>query len=348
MHKYVLLQDPRHNRVFLNKSEKISLAELQIACNKFEGGCENLSTVSIGGINYFSFEMEKEITTVELSILSRLTFVFAIFEVIKLKDHDVFLPVTKEAYEYIDPKISSILKYSGKTNEIFTRLMINVGLLSTNFSSEETINLLDPMAGKGTTLFEGLIQGFNVTGIEIESKPVKELESFFKKFLEKEKFKHITKNGRIHVKETTAAAVTQTFSFAPNKDLFKEEADRKSLSIIHGNSIYAGQYFKKDLFHLIVGDLPCGSGHSKTAWKRNSAATETPGEFLSQSLPGWHKVLKKNGALVVSWNKFLLPKNEILNLLKANGFEIIDSSEYNEFEHKVDLSIKRDFIVAKK
>lgn len=348
MHKYAILQDPGHNRVYYKQSQKLSLAELKIACEKFNGKCHDFATISIANIKYFSFEIETEISEKELGILSRLSFVFAIFEVSELNGKEVLIPVEKQKYEYVDPKISSILKYHGKTNEIFTKMMIDVAMLSTEFDENEVINLLDPLAGKGTTLFEGLVHGFNVTGIEIEAKPVQEIAVFFKKFLEGEKYKHHIQKGRLHVKETTAAAVTHSFSFARSKEEFKDENSRKKLLIINGNSIYTSQYLKKNSFHLIVGDLPCGAALGNTARDKTSAIARNPAEFLAASLPEWYKVLKKKGVLVLAWNKFVMPRKDFVALLEANDFEVLTESPYDEFEHKVDASIKRDIVVARK
>jgi tRNA G10 N-methylase Trm11 len=76
--------------------------------------------------------------------------------------------------------------------------------------------------------------------------------------------------------------------------------------------------------------------------------TRNPFELLTASLPEWFKVLKKGGVLVFAWNKHLMPKDKLITLLEDNGFDVLYESPYNEFEHRVDMSIKRDIIVAKK
>ena len=91
------------------------------------------------------------------------------------------IPKKTAEVHYLDNKISSLLKYQGKTNELFTKMMINVGLLSSDYSYSNTINLLDPVAGKGTTLFEAAVYGFNAFGIEIEKNAVQDSKIFFKK-----------------------------------------------------------------------------------------------------------------------------------------------------------------------
>lgn len=47
-------------------------------------------------------------------------------------------------------------------------MMINVAIHSSVFSCDHTLNLLDPVAGKGTTLFETSTFGHHAFGIEID------------------------------------------------------------------------------------------------------------------------------------------------------------------------------------
>ena len=76
-------------------------------------------------------------------------------------------------------------------------MMINVALMSGGFSDDQRIELLDPIAGKGTTLFAGLIYGFNVSGIEIGKNAVHDASVFFKKNLELERYKHTFSKTKI-------------------------------------------------------------------------------------------------------------------------------------------------------
>jgi hypothetical protein len=44
----------------------------------------------------------------------------------------------------------------------------------------------------------------------------------------------------------------------------------------------------------------------------------------------------------------VLPKDEIIHLMSRHNFEVITESPYDEFEHRVDMMIKRDIVVARK
>ncbi len=348
MYTYLIMQNPSHNRVYYNQAGKLSLAELKIACERFENKCQDIELLTIAGINYLSVKVENQITKKELLLLSRLSFVFALFELVEVNREKHLLPIAKSNYAYINPKISSLLKYPGKTNELFTKMMVNVGLLSSNFDYHENIQLLDPLAGKGTTLFEGAVYGFDVAGIEIKKKSVHEVGVFFKKYLEKEKYKHKATKRKVYGENKSNSSYIQEFEYAASKDEFKKENSRRKLRIVSGNSANANRYFKNNSFHIIVGDLPYGVAHGNAPKNKYSSLTRNPSELLIDCLPGWYKVLKKNGVLVLAWNKFVMPKDDFIRILKNNAFNVFTESAYNEFEHRVDRSIKRDIIVATK
>lgn len=348
MNTYAILQDPGHNRVYYNLSGDLALAELRIAAQRLETPCEKIEIIHIENIRYISLSAVPPLTDKDLQIIARLSFIWAIFEMGTIKDKTCLIPIQKFNYEYLDSKISSLLKYKGKTNEIFTKMMINVALLSSNFDHSQKIELLDPVAGKGTTLFEGVVYGFNTYGIETQGKSTHEANLFFKKYLETERLKHISETRRVAGKSKADAVFIQEFEYALTKEEFKDEDSRKKLGMITGNSQDAAKYFKRNQFHLIVGDLPYGIAHGNTAGKQRDNFTRDPSELITSCLPGWHYVLKKGGTLVLAWNTRVASRQKITPLFEESGFEVLYDSPYDGFQHRVDQSIHRDIIVARK
>ncbi|MDB4334987.1 hypothetical protein OAA06_01370 [bacterium] len=348
MNTYLILQHPGHNRVYYNLSEKLALAELKIACQHLNTTCTDIKLEYLQGIRYLSISTNSTLTKEDVEILSRLSFVFALFKTEEINNQISLIPLLKSEYEKVDSKISSLLKYPGKTNELFTKMMINVGLLSSNFNYNNKIKLLDPIAGKGTTLYEGLVYGFEVSGIEIEQKSTHEINVFFKKYLENERYKHTSKKRQISGKAKGEAVYINEFDFSKSKDDFKSEDLRERLSIVTGASQEAANYYKKENFHIIVGDLPYGIAHGNQSQQKSANITRNPSELLGQCLPQWHQVLKKGGVVVMAWNSFVIAKTKLEEVFNTNGFKVFTQSPYNDFEHLVDKSIKRDIIVAEK
>lgn len=343
---YIILQHPGHNRVYFNTADILALAELRIALKKQAITSEVPSIIILEDIRYISFKTEIALTESDLKLVSRLSFVFALFIMEKQQDTTFLRPLKMDRHEYMDNKISALLKYQGKTNELFTKMMLNVALLSSGFDASENIQLLDPVAGKGTSLFEATVYGYDAYGIEIEPKPVQEAALFFKKYLEKERLKHRRVQRQLYGSNKTEAITIQEFTYAKNKDAFKKEEGLKSLGFVNGNARDAFNYFKKERFHLIVGDLPYGISHGHSASSTYSSKTRNPSAFLEECLPHWYRTLKTKGCIVMAWNAFTIPRTQLAVLFTANGFDVLSEAPYDSFEHRVDQSIKRDIIVA--
>lgn len=345
---YLILQNPGHNRVYYASADKLALAELKLAAAKLTTKTVAIKILEIENIRYLSLETKDDLAKNDINLLSKLSFVFAIFSLDKTNDQICLRPIRKIGYEYLDNKISSLLKYQGKTNELFTKMMINVGVLASDFNYDTKIKMLDPVAGKGTTLFEGAVYGFDVFGIEIEAKSAQETSLFFKKYLETERIKHNATKRQVYGTSKKDAVVIQEFDYANNKQDFKSPELVKKLGIVCGNTKDANKYFKKESFHLIIGDLPYGIVHGNSTDKRKTTITRNPSELLSDSLPEWFKVLKKGGIAIVAWNSFLASRQKLSGIFASHGFEVLSDAPFDAFEHMVDKSIKRDIVVAKK
>lgn len=344
MFQYLILRNPGHNRVFFDQSEKLALSELQICVNKMTQEASEVETTLLEGISYISFKLDSELSNENLKLISRLSFFFALFQ----KKEDLLKPIAQICYEAIPKKISNILKYPGKTNELFTKMMVNVAMLSSKFDLEEPIQLLDPVAGRGTTLFESLVYGYESFGVELDHKSVQESLVFMRRFLKNERYKHQKTERQIAGKNKSEAVYLNEFDFAKSKEDFKNGKHLK-FGMVQGDTRLADKYFKKNTFHLIVGDLPYGIGHGNNTQKAQSGSnTRNPFELIEQSVTAWHSLLKKGGVVCLAWNSFVLKKDRMTELFHNSGFQVLNSEPYHHFEHMVDQAIKRDFIIALK
>ncbi len=347
MPQYALLANPGHNRVYFEESVKLSVSELNILLSRASAKYSKVRQQYIAGIAYITFSTENPLTSGDLAILSRVSFAYAIFELKAEADGFSLVPIAKTDEPYMDTSVSTILKYKGKTNELFTRMMINLALFSSNFNDKTGLKLLDPVAGKGTTLFEGLISGFDVYGIEIGSKVANETYHYFKKYLETEKFKHTAKAEKINTGDKALNAVRYKFQLAKTKEDMKSNRF-KTFELIAGNSVFANRYYRKNSFHVLVGDLPYGVQHGNVTNERQSSLTRNPRELLKACLPVWREVLMPGGTMALAWNTFVLPRDELVKLLEQAGFDVFNDGDWLGFEHRVDQAIRRDIVVARK
>ena len=336
---YLILLNPGHSRVYFEESKALSIAEFSIAATRFDTPCLSAGQETVCGIEYLRFTAADRLSARDLALVSRLSFVYALFE---RRGDGALFPVQKSEYRYCDDSISSILKYTGKTNELFTRMMINLAILSSDFTDERDIALLDPIAGKGTTLFEGLACGYNVSGIEIGTKAVSEMAAYFRKFLETKKFKFSQKSEKVSGPNKSFTAQRYHYELARSK----QDLEVKTLTMIAGNSIYADKFFSKNSFHILVGDLPYGVQHGSVTNEKQDTFTRNAIELLKTCLPAWHGVLKPRGALVLAYNKLTTKQPDLEKALRDVGFHVLDTEPYRLFEHRVDNSIRRDIVVA--
>ena len=344
---YAILQNPGHNRVYYNLAGEMAQAELKIAVTKLSHPAKDVEIINLAGIRYLSFSIEEKLSEEDLILISRLSFFFALYEIVEVDDDRALKPIQQAEYNHIDEKISSLMKYQGKTNELFTRMMINVAMLSSDFENE-AMDLLDPVSGKGTTLFEALVYGMNAYGVELDPNAVHEASTFFKKYIQTERYKYSLDERRVAGANKTEAVFMKEFSFARSKEEFKNPAFQRRLGLICGTTTQLSKYFKKKSFHLIVGALPYGISHGHTVGKTLSGGTRNPAGLLEASLPHWKQVLKPGGVVVVAWNSFTKSRKALTEIFASNGFEVFSDEPYTSFEHMVDKSIKRDILVAKK
>jgi SAM-dependent methyltransferase len=336
MPSYAILQNPGHNRVYFNASRSLSIHELMLCAPHVRQVREQ----ELGGIPYIVFETETALSESELTRLSRLSFTYAIF----LMHDGTLIPLDKNSAYVLNDDISTMLKYTGKTNELFTRLMLNIAISFVQNDDNQPLRVLDPLCGKGTTLFEALLPGHHAAGIEIDEKLAHEAVVFFKKYLETAKVKHSNHTEKVsgsdhEGKKFTAARHRVTLT-----------KDKLDFEIIAGNTVHANTYFKKKSMHVIVGDLPYGVQHGSTATsvkkdKAKGSITRNAMGMLTEALPQWLKVLKTGGVIALAWNLFLIPRSEMDELFIKHGLIIPDETK-DKFVHRVDQAINRDFIIG--
>lgn len=324
MKDYLILRNPGHNHVFFQNSAHLALKELELT----KLPIENIALTSLADISYLKFSAPTDLTPDQLETIARLSATYALFQV----EQENLKPILLPNPQVLDRSLGTILKYQGKTNEIFTRMLLNIALAQGNFNPKE-IKLLDPVAGKGTTLFEAFALGADVYGVEVLEKSTQEGMQHLKKFLEQGKIKH--RQNSIRVSGANKSFTGKKHTIDMNTQHFE---------LISTDSKYCKDLFSQKTFHIILGDLPYGVQHGNQAGGKH----RSPAQLLNTCLRGWHTVLKDQGILLLSWNLNTLPREQMESLLEKNNFTPLQSDVLNSLEHQVDASILRDIILAKK
>ena len=343
MYHYALLLNPGHNRVYYKSSQQLSAVEFSITARTMDCAPSEIQGETIAGIYYLTFSAQSALTDRDLKKIARLSFVFALYQ----RDGDLLRPVLIPQADLTGINVSSLLKYTGKTNELFTRMMLNVAVSSCTMTEPDRIRLLDPIAGKGTTLFEGLTLGYDCCGIEIGEKAASEGYHYLKKYLELERIKHKSLIQKQSGPNKSFTAKHFLIDLAQDREAFKNHQEQH-WEMVAGNSAHADTFFRKNEFHVMVGDLPYGVQHGNVTGEKQTSLTRSPKELVRACLPAWKTVLKPGGVLVLAWNVNVFPKAQFAQLLEEGGFEVLLEGPYDQFAHRVDNAILRDIIVARK
>jgi len=343
MHTYAILKNPGYTRVSFQDSDILATNELTLAALSVE----NMRHENIGGIPYLLFDRDMSLNENEFIMLSRLSFTYALFEMTKDK---LLRPITLTPNYFLNQELSAILKYSGKTNELFTRLMLNLAQFHIK-NPVSHLNILDPLAGKGTTLYESLMQNHNAYGIEIEQNPPKESQTYLKKYLETARYKHTSHTEKISGTSSFGKFTATRYQLEISRNKAEErQGDLRQFEIISGDTRATAHFFKKSYFHAIIADLPYGVQHGSKSGseKRPKSITRNAMGLISEAMPGWIKCLKPGGVVVLAWNLFLIPRDDMIKLLIENGLKISEAASMLTFAHRVDQAIDRDVIIGMK
>lgn len=336
--KYVILLRPNGNIPFFEEMKKMCMYEASIVFNRLKLDATNLEVIKIGKADYLQFESSVELDEKLINYISRLSFYYSMFEV---KEEGLYKPIDVINEPYLGEDLSVRLKYQGKTNETFTRMLMNTALYSTQYYNVSNVNILDPMCGKGTTLFEALIAGYNGYGIEQNKTAINELSTYLKRYLQEGKYKHNVLNGKAQHNGKTIGEVFEV-DVAKTKAEAKNKTGKK-LKILRGDTTTAHQFFKKNSVHVIATDLPYGVKH---IGKDSGASVRNLETLLNQAFKSWHQVLKNGGAVALSWNTYTNKREDLAKLLESNGFKVLDDENYSNFHHRVSQAINRDIIIG--
>lgn len=216
-------------------------------------------------------------------------------------------------------------KFKGKTNERLTQLLLNVALSEVP-NSTAPLKMLDPMAGRGTSLLWAIQYGLSGWGIEADKAAIPDFRQVVKKWCKVHRQKHKALDGQV-----TPEGFKKGLSF------LQFEFGEQAMRLQNGQTEMADRLLKKPKFDLLISDLPYGVQHFAASGQRSPEAT------LAEALPAWRKTLKKGAPMALAFNRYL-PKRDVLEkLVQDAGFEVLPFTA----QHRMSESIVRDVLLAK-
>jgi hypothetical protein len=334
---HLILLAPSANRVYASEANRLVSAELKIMLGAHDHPV--IEPVTVAGVGYLALATESLDDQVR-SALGRLSGFYAVFQ----RTQDLLRPIELGTRDLFDDDFVTIPKYPGKTNEQFTRLLINVTLASMRRPASGPIAILDPLCGRGTTLSTAMMLGCSAAGVEAELKAVEAYAAYLRTYWRRKRLKHsldispVRRGGKTIGKRLDAEVIPAS------------QGRPVGLTVFSGDTRQSAALFGKRKFDAVLADAPYGVVHGSQTHVRGASGKRdrSAAGLISEALPVWAGQLKAGGALGLSWNAIGLSRERLLEFFAGAGLEPLDFGPYREFEHRVDSSIRRDIVVAVK
>ncbi len=336
--RYVLLLAPSANRVYADQAGRLAQAELAAFASVTSSGISDIASIELGGVEYLGFSAA--LTARDVAYLANLSSAYALFEVVG----DLLRPVGFTPLARYDSDLITIPKYAGKTNEQFTKLVLNLTVLASASAPrmvDGRLTVLDPLCGRGTTLNQALMYGYDAIGVEIDGKDVEAYKLFLQTWLKRKRLKHTAELVPVR-RQGRRAARRLEVSLAASKDDHKA-GDVQKVTVLQADSTQLDGLLRANCADVLVADLPYGVAHG--SYDDEGGMSRRPLDLLERAVPQWLTLLRPGGALGLSWNLKVAKRALAEDILIANGLRI---AEHGDLAHRVDQGIERDVVVARK
>jgi SAM-dependent methyltransferase len=315
---HALLVLPSANRVYTQSAPARLAAELAALDALALGGRLGAIEVEVlGGVPYVTFGGGPDAGGLDgeaLAVVSNLSSVYA-----------------------LDDDLVTIPRYSGKTNEQLTRLLLNLTLAAAGGAAPfagQRLRVLDPLCGRGTTMNVAVQCGFDAAGVDVDRKDVDAYLQFFTTWLKDKRAKHSSRRN----------GTRTTITFAADKEAQRAGAGQEVVVAVDDTANVVAHLGKSSV-DVVVTDLPYGVQHGSHT---GDGLRRSPRALLHAALPAWRSALRPGGAVGLSWNTKVLPRTDVAAALEEAGFSVVTGEPFERFGHRVDQSIERDLVVARR
>jgi hypothetical protein len=358
--RYALLLAPSANRVYADAAARLTRAELAAFGDAvLETRPTGIEESQLGGVGYLTFT--GQLGERDIAHLSNLSAAYALFELLDDGgggDGDdggggLLRPVRLSPLARFDDDLITIPKYAGKTNEQFTKLLLNVTLLASASAKSMVdggLTVLDPLCGRGTTLNQALMYGYHAIGIDLDGKDVDAYSAFLKTWLRRKRVKHSTDMHPVRRERRTIArcfeAVVGDRRPPGPPPTAHRPGEPQRVTVYHADTTRARDFLRAGCADVIVADAPYGVAHgSRTS---DTGLSRRPLDLMRAAVPVWAELLRPGGAIGVSWNTHVAGRDELAKTFVDAGLGVVDTPAYRGFGHWVDQAINRDILVARK
>lgn len=359
MATYLILLAPSANRVYADRAPYLVAAELLAwVPSRVCGDVRDVEPVRLAGVPYLAVDIGDD--AADLSEQARTAIGTAsAFQALYRRhtageephtaggdlERILLEPLAVPTFDILPSDLLTIPKYTGKTNEQFTKLLLNVTIAATAWPHrlfERDLTVLDPMCGRGTSLSQALTYGLRAVGVDVDRRDATAYETFLGTWLKTHRYKHEMTRTTIRRSGTTLG---HGFSAEFAADPGDYKAGRRLRLDYHCVDTTAlRQMVRAASVDVIVADTPYGVQHGS----QQDRLVRDPAGLLDRALPGWVETLRVGGALGLAYNRHVVSAPTMRELITRHGLTPVEPPRPEAFRHRVDRAIDRDIIVARK
>lgn len=344
MPEYSILILPSANRVYTDTSRRLLRAELAVfGQTVLSTETQDAQSQVIGGVDYVTFSTSAPLDEADIHYLSNLSSAYALFE----HSGELLRPLSMTPVRTFDTDLLTIQKYAGKTNELFTQLLLNLTVLNTDRPQalvQQGLNVVDPLCGRGTTLNQAMMYGFDAVGLEMNSKDFEAYQQFIKTWLRNKRIKHTADTSALRQHKVRLGRRLD-IEYGASKEQYKAGRTRH-LTYLNCDTLHTADLLRRNSADVIVTDAPYGVQHGSQ--QSETRRSRHPRDLLAAALPSWNRVLRTGGALGISWNTYAINRETLVEIVTDAGFTVQTDAPFTELAHRVDHAIVRDVLIARK
>ncbi|GAA4389705.1 TRM11 family methyltransferase [Tsukamurella soli] len=343
MPDYAVLPAPSSNRVYTQAALDLVCAELTVLAGGALGGrLADFGRREFAGVDYVTFAADP-LEPADARLLGYASAIYALFE---LTVDGLLRPVAVPSPDLYPSDLLTILKYQGKTNEQFTRLLLTTTAAATDRPgrlAERRMRVLDPVCGRGTTLNQAAMFGLDAVGIDLDRKDFDLYGPFLTTWLKDNRLKHRATTTPVR-RDHAVLAKRYEATFARSREAHAA-GDTQSVTFYLADTARAAELVRPGTVDMVVGDLPYGVRHGSQGTRGSARG---PLELLDVALAGWVATLRRGGAMGLAWNTLVAPRRHLEGALTDAGLEVCTGPGYDDLAHRVDRTIRRDVVLARK
>lgn len=344
MPRYAILPAPSANRVYAAAAMDLAAAELAFVDRYSLGGrLERLGTDTFGGVRYLTVGAADPLGEDDLAAVGALSTTYAVFEI---EAAGRLRPIRGGgARDRWDEDLITIPRYAGRTNDQFTALLLDVAVACTRSGKERRrLRVLDPLCGRGTTINQAVMWGYDAAGVDLDGRDVEAWATFFTTWLQDKRLKHAVERRRLRQSKAIGAGVRVEVSMWADKEA-QRAGDGQQIVMVADDTAACVEHFGARSVDVIAGDLPYGVAHGSRSGGR---LARRPDQLVADALPVWREVLRPGGSLVLAWNVRTMAPDRMAEAVTAAGLEPVELPEGHSFSHRVDRTITRDLVIARR